>query len=56
MHSNMLIILLLCIKGNVYKQGTPVKYFIPEELIKLGLDVPESIRFQLKFEKIRNQI
>ena len=23
----------------------------PEELIKLGLDVPESIRFQLKLEK-----
>lgn len=39
-------------KGSVYKHGTPREIFDkPEELIKLGLDVPESIRFQLKLEK-----
>ncbi|NCU18119.1 energy-coupling factor ABC transporter ATP-binding protein [Pallidibacillus pasinlerensis] len=45
-------------KGTVYKYGTPREIFdSPEELIKLGLDVPESIRFQLKLEeKIGAQI
>lgn len=39
-------------KGTVYKEGTPREIFSsPEELIELGLDVPETIRIQLKLEK-----
>ena len=39
-------------KGQVYKKGTPKEIFAsPEGLIELGLDVPEVVRFQLKFEK-----
>ncbi|WAA12422.1 energy-coupling factor ABC transporter ATP-binding protein [Fervidibacillus halotolerans] len=39
-------------KGTVYKKGTPKDIFSsPKELIELGLDVPESIRFQLKLEE-----
>lgn len=39
-------------KGTVYKKGTPREIFSsPAELVKLGLDVPESVRFQLKLEK-----
>lgn len=39
-------------KGEVYKQGTPEEIFSsPEELMELGLDVPEVIRFQQKFEQ-----
>lgn len=39
-------------KGAVYKQGTPADIFSnPEELIGLGLDVPESVQFLVKLEK-----
>lgn len=39
-------------KGEVYKQGTPKEIFAsPEGLIELGLDVPEVVRFQQKFEQ-----
>lgn len=39
-------------KGTVYKHGTPREIFAsPEELIKIGLDVPETVRFQLKLEE-----
>jgi len=39
-------------KGEVYKQGTPEEIFSsPEGLIQLGLDVPEIIRFQQRFEQ-----
>ena len=39
-------------KGTVYKEGTPREIFSsPEELLNLGLDVPESIRLQLKIEE-----
>lgn len=39
-------------KGTVYKKGTPQEIFSsPKELMELGLDVPESIRFQLKLEE-----
>ena len=38
-------------KGEVYKKGTPEEIFAsPEGLMELGLDVPEVIRFQRKFE------
>lgn len=38
-------------KGEVYTKGTPEEIFSsPEGLIKLGLDVPEVVRFQNKFE------
>jgi energy-coupling factor transport system ATP-binding protein len=39
-------------KGTVRKKGTPNEIFsAPEELLQLGLDVPEVVRFQLKLEK-----
>jgi energy-coupling factor transport system ATP-binding protein len=39
-------------QGKVVKQGTPEQIFSsPAELIKLGLDVPEVVRFQLKLEE-----
>lgn len=39
-------------EGKMAKQGTPEEIFShPEELIKLGLDVPEVVRFQLLFEE-----
>ena len=39
-------------KGEVYKKGTPEEIFSsPEELIQLGLDVPEVVRFQQKIEE-----
>lgn len=39
-------------QGTVYKEGTPREIFSsPEELVELGLDVPETIRIQLKLEK-----
>lgn len=39
-------------KGEVYREGTPEEIFAsPEGLIELGLDVPEVIRFQQKFEE-----
>jgi energy-coupling factor transport system ATP-binding protein len=37
--------------GKVVKKGTPEEIFSsPAELIKMGLDVPEVVRFQLKLE------
>jgi energy-coupling factor transport system ATP-binding protein len=37
--------------GEVYKKGTPGEIFSsPEGLMELGLDVPEVIRFQRRFE------
>ncbi len=39
-------------KGRVVKQGTPEEIFTaPVELMKMGLDVPEVVRFQLKLEE-----
>ncbi|MCA1028608.1 MULTISPECIES: energy-coupling factor ABC transporter ATP-binding protein [Cytobacillus] len=39
-------------KGEVYKVGTPLDIFSdPEQLIKMGLDVPEVVKFQQKLEK-----
>ncbi|MCQ6281416.1 energy-coupling factor ABC transporter ATP-binding protein [Bacillus sp. EB600] len=39
-------------QGRVVKQGTAEEIFsAPTELIKLGLDVPEVVRFQLKLEE-----
>ncbi|MCS0656272.1 energy-coupling factor ABC transporter ATP-binding protein [Cytobacillus firmus] len=41
--------------GEVYKKGIPEEIFSsPEGLLKLGLDVPEVVRFQLKMEKSLN--
>ncbi|NHM33405.1 energy-coupling factor ABC transporter ATP-binding protein [Neobacillus terrae] len=38
--------------GRLVKQGTPQEIFSsPEGLVKMGLDVPEVVRFQLKLEK-----
>ncbi|TCN19324.1 energy-coupling factor ABC transporter ATP-binding protein [Mesobacillus foraminis] len=42
-------------KGRVQKKGTPYEIFsVPEDLLELGLDVPEVVRFQLKLEKAFN--
>ncbi len=39
-------------KGTVYKKGTPLDIFAqPEQLLELGLDVPETVRFQLLLQK-----
>jgi energy-coupling factor transport system ATP-binding protein len=39
-------------KGEVVRKGTPKEIFSsPEELIALGLDVPDVIKFQQRFEK-----
>jgi energy-coupling factor transport system ATP-binding protein len=39
-------------QGQVAKQGTPEEIFSSsEELIQMGLDVPEVVRFQLKLEE-----
>ncbi|WP_050613659.1 energy-coupling factor ABC transporter ATP-binding protein [Bacillus testis] len=39
-------------KGTVRKKGTPMDIFSqPEELIELGLDVPETVRFQLLLQQ-----
>jgi len=39
-------------RGTIYKEGTPREIFSsPKELVELGLDVPETIRFQLKLEE-----
>lgn len=44
--------LVIMHKGTVRKKGTPNEIFsAPEELLELGLDVPEVVRFQLKLEK-----
>jgi energy-coupling factor transport system ATP-binding protein len=38
--------------GRVVKKGTPEEIFsAPKELIQMGLDVPEAVRFQLKLEE-----
>lgn len=40
-------------KGRVFKKGSPEEIFaFPGELIKLGLDVPEVVRFQLRMEEV----
>ncbi|WP_042353684.1 energy-coupling factor ABC transporter ATP-binding protein [Bacillus rubiinfantis] len=39
-------------QGKVVKKGTPVEIFSsPAELVQMGLDVPEVVRFQLKLEE-----
>lgn len=39
-------------KGTVYKQGKPEEIFSsPQELVELGLNVPEVIRLQMKIEE-----
>ncbi|WP_243355300.1 energy-coupling factor ABC transporter ATP-binding protein [Bacillus litorisediminis] len=39
-------------KGTVMRKGTPAEIFAsPEELIELGLDVPEVVKFRLMVEK-----
>jgi energy-coupling factor transport system ATP-binding protein len=39
-------------QGTVYKKGTPNEIFSqPEQLIELGLDVPDTVRFQLMIQK-----
>ncbi|MBO0961515.1 energy-coupling factor ABC transporter ATP-binding protein [Neobacillus sp. MM2021_6] len=39
-------------QGKVVKQGTPGEIFSsPVELVQMGLDVPEVVRFQLKLEE-----
>ncbi|MGM9924215.1 MAG: energy-coupling factor ABC transporter ATP-binding protein [Bacillus sp. (in: firmicutes)] len=39
-------------RGTVYKKGTPLDIFSqPEQLMELGLDVPETVRFQLTLQK-----
>lgn len=39
-------------QGKVVKKGTPEEIFsAPVELVEMGLDVPEVVRFQLKFEE-----
>ena len=39
-------------QGSVFKKGTPQEIFSdPDQLIELGLDVPETVRFQLKLQK-----
>lgn len=39
-------------KGEVYRKGVPVEIFAdPGGLLELGLDVPEVVKFQQKFEK-----
>ncbi|PLT35307.1 energy-coupling factor ABC transporter ATP-binding protein [Bacillus sp. V5-8f] len=39
-------------EGSIYQRGTPFEIFSqPEQLIEKGLDVPETVRFQLKLQK-----
>lgn len=39
-------------QGKVVKKGTPEEIFsAPAELVKMGLDVPEVVRFQLRLEE-----
>ncbi len=39
-------------QGKVVKQGTPEEIFSsPADLVRMGLDVPEVVRFQLKLEE-----
>ena len=44
--------LVIMNKGTIVKQAPPAEIFAePEELVKLGLAVPDTVRFQLEFEK-----
>ncbi|MCP3742276.1 energy-coupling factor ABC transporter ATP-binding protein [Rossellomorea sp. BNER] len=44
--------LVIMQKGRIKGKGKPVEIFSkPEELLKLGLDVPDVVRFQYKYEK-----
>ena len=39
-------------EGTVFKKGTPLDIFSqPEQLLEIGLDVPETVRFQLLLQK-----
>ncbi|RFU68598.1 energy-coupling factor ABC transporter ATP-binding protein [Peribacillus saganii] len=39
-------------KGTVYQKGSPNEVFSqPEQLVELGLDVPDTVRFQLRLQK-----
>lgn len=39
-------------QGHVVKQGTPIEIFSSvKELVDMGLDVPEVVRFQLRLEE-----
>ncbi|MDQ0220583.1 energy-coupling factor ABC transporter ATP-binding protein [Peribacillus cavernae] len=39
-------------QGTVYQKGTPFEIFSqPEQLMELGLDVPDTVRVQLKLQK-----
>jgi energy-coupling factor transport system ATP-binding protein len=39
-------------QGKVVQQGTPEEIFSsPDDLVEMGLDVPEVVRFQLMFEE-----
>lgn len=39
-------------QGTVFKKGTPQEIFSqPEQLLELGLDVPDTVRFQIKLQK-----
>lgn len=39
-------------KGSVFKQGSPEEIFSsPQQLVQLGLNVPEVVRFQMMFEE-----
>jgi len=39
-------------EGTIYKQGAPLDIFSqPEQLLEIGLDVPETVRFQLLLQK-----
>ncbi|MBM7588409.1 energy-coupling factor transport system ATP-binding protein [Bacillus pakistanensis] len=44
--------LVIMQKGRIKGRGKPVEIFSkPEELLELGLDVPDVVRFQYKYEK-----
>ena len=48
-YANMIVIMH---KGTIHKMGTPEEIFSqPSELVRFGLGVPESVRFQLKLEE-----
>lgn len=43
-------------QGRVFREGTPLEIFSdPEGLFELGLDVPEVVRFQKKYEAVCGQ-
>jgi energy-coupling factor transport system ATP-binding protein len=48
-YANQIVIMQ---QGKVVKEGTPEEIFsAPDELVKMGLDVPEVVRFQLRLEE-----